>query len=1059
MKNELRKLDELIENDFKLNGQSYLQRMSHLIQEMEQIEIIDKYESFLFSQENERRLQRFISFCFIRILESKNIKHLESSIYQIYKLIISSLPDVCNILKVDEKTPNYKKEQILRDFIREREEDFNDRLTFNGEKSELSAFQQNYRRACNDKKNSILHFFVGSLLNKSTLDKLFNRLNDYSESSEENKYNAYIELENAIVEQIEDAEEISTRYAKDYISKPFSKVKEILSKDIEKSPYYRPAILEVFKTEKKYPFQTGVISKFNIGIRNKGTGYAQNVRIKINGFNDKEILITETSQSIGNVKFEDTIVEFEYEVLSDVESIILGVELIWGSASHKNSNSSKIIELNSQSTSLDWDIIKQKEPYNLEPVEHEVELIGRDNILQKLRNMMTIPLSSSYIYGQRRVGKTSIVKTFLNSNKTPNLLILYIEAGDWNDANDAKNSMNNLGIKICRKIKRENPKFNSLPIPDFQGSFNNISDFLEEVQLLDPGFNCLIILDEFDRISRKLYERGDIGQSFVLTLRSISNRPQFGFILVGGEKLEYILSQWQEFNKFISIRVDYFSKERDYDDFGKLIRRPVNGILEISNSAIDTIYTETSGNPYFTKKICMELFILMVTKRDIHVTYMEANDASVIARSAANIGATDFSHFWEDGIKGKVEKEEETSLKRRKLLIAMTTLLCTNKKLLKDSIIDRGYEIGLKPSEVEKYLLEFEHRKIIQSIGNEYDFVVKFFKEWLKTSGLEKIVATFEEEERVMINEQLEIKAKIKTEEIAELIPNLKIYKGKEITTDNIRFWLNQFEDVFDQRIIFKILQNFKLYSEIEIRQKLEYLYTFIRKEFKATGKVRIISQQKSGNIKTPVVQKKKRDDIIVSYLDNNPAKGGSYFIKLFADVNSIYSDNTCNPNLLEKQVNEKTDINGLVIIDDFIGSGGTTLSNIDNYFTSSFCNTLRNKEISVIFGAIAGFSVAKELIIQKLEKLNISAKVMIIDILNDSDKCFSDSSMLFSTLTEKKRAESICKKIGELLEPKFPLGYSNCQLTIAFPMNCPNNTLPIFWKKTANWEPLFRRN
>ena len=38
----------------------------------------------------------------------------------------------------------------------------------------------------------------------------------------------------------------------------------------------------------------------------------------------------------------------------------------------------------------------------------------------------------------------------------------------------------------------------------------------------------------------------------------------------------------------------------------------------------------------------------------------------------------------------------------------------------------------------------------------EYHFIVNFFRKWLMSSGIEKIVATFEEEERVQVNQQLE---------------------------------------------------------------------------------------------------------------------------------------------------------------------------------------------------------------------------------------------------------------------------------------------------------------
>ncbi|KAA6322313.1 hypothetical protein EZS27_028130 [termite gut metagenome] len=146
------------------------------------------------------------------------------------------------------------------------------------------------------------------------------------------------------------------------------------------------------------------------------------------------------------------------------------------------------------------------------------------------------------------------------------------------------------------------------------------------------------------------------------------------------------------------------------------------------------------------------------------------------------------------------------------------------------------------------------------------------------------------------------------------------------------------------------------------------------------------------------------------------------------------------------------------MIIDDFVGSGDTIVNNIKEYFIPEFCLILKERKIITIFGIVTGFSEAKEIIERKINKLGIDAIVIIIDILDDSDKCFSDSSRIFVTPSEKRKVKHICQSKGELLEEKYPLGYSDSQTIIAFPMNCPNNTLPIFWKETKNWVPIFKR-
>jgi hypothetical protein len=38
------------------------------------------------------------------------------------------------------------------------------------------------------------------------------------------------------------------------------------------------------------------------------------------------------------------------------------------------------------------------------------------------------------------------------------------------------------------------------------------------------------------------------------------------------------------------------------------------------------------------------------------------------------------------------------------------------------------------------------------------------------------------------------------------------------------------------------------------------------------------------------------------------------------------------------------------------------------------------------------------------------------------------------------------------------PLGTGGQQALVVFEHNCPNNTLPLLWKKTDAWTPVFER-
>ncbi len=115
-------------------------------------------------------------------------------------------------------------------------------------------------------------------------------------------------------------------------------------------------------------------------------------------------------------------------------------------------------------------------------------------------------------------------------------------------------------------------------------------------------------------------------------------------------------------------------------------------------------------------------------------------------------------------------------------------------------------------------------------------------------------------------------------------------------------------------------------------------------------------------------------------------------------------------------------------------------------------------RNIIIIIGVITGFQEAKYKIDLYGKKERIPLSVKIIDPLNNESKCFDNNSLIYIRPIERDKAKNICYKLGIQLEKDHPLGYGNCQATIVFPNTCPNNSLPILWKETNFWNPLFKR-
>ena len=200
----------------------------------------------------------------------------------------------------------------------------------------------------------------------------------------------------------------------------------------------------------------------------------------------------------------------------------------------------------------------------------------------------------------------------------------------------------------------------------------------------------------------------------------------------------------------------------------------------------------------------------------------------------------------------------------------------------------------------------------------------------------------------------------------------------------------------------------------------------------------------------------KKITNVLVSNLDNL-GKSSTQYAKYFADENMILQKNTTEINKVLEKIQNDSDIKFLIFTDDFIGSGANIIDNIKKIKTDY--PEIFTKELYIFIGVITGFLEGKEKIEKELIKLNLeNIKIIIHEPLTESDRCFSDTSKIFTNPQKRKEAENLCWEKGKELVSKDPLGFGDCQATIVFPDTCPNNCLPILWKSTNTFNPLFER-
>jgi hypothetical protein len=237
----------------------------------------------------------------------------------------------------------------------------------------------------------------------------------------------------------------------------------------------------------------------------------------------------------------------------------------WQNADGTHGEYELIFELMPQSEPIDWDAVEPEDLYTIEAVDED-GLIGRSAELKYLVSGLSQSKVPSFIvHGQKRVGKTSIVKTVktILEKELKDTTIIYTEGGDFRKP-DAISSVNALGAMLCKLMFKT-----AYTVPKFDGTLLALLDEIElfrDRQGLKHKF--IFIIDEFDELPVDVYKPGPIGDSLFLNLRSLSSKDGIGFVIVGSEKMDIILNQQgSPLNKWRTRKVDYFSRDEDRPDF------------------------------------------------------------------------------------------------------------------------------------------------------------------------------------------------------------------------------------------------------------------------------------------------------------------------------------------------------------------------------------------------------------------------------------------------------------------------------------------------------------
>lgn len=804
--------------------------------------------------------------------------------------------------------------------------------------------------------------------------------------------------------------------------------------------------------EKRYPFkETGSEVTFYVTVENTGTGPARDLKLttvstvpSLDGITDPTPIMTFQAGDTAELIITGT-------VCNPSDEFSIELRLSWRRNNGQNEHKDEKFIFRAQKDDVDWNLVRNEQPYDhTAPVTSTENLYGRRYELNRLVRAANAPtVGSAYLFGQKRVGKTSLANALgeqLNvdgRDKGIDWVVVYGGSGDY-VMSDAVSTFTQLGRflfdQIRRQLDRRIPHIMEYPVPDFTKGLAPLSIFIDHVLDTDQddSIRMLFILDEFDELPMELLRRTELATALFQPIRQISAKPKCGFLLVGGENIgQLMVLQGDRLNKFEAVGIDYLNRP----EFADLIREPVKHWLTITNEALEALYESCSGNPFYAKLLAAELRDNMVAREDSNASRKDVEDS--IDRKTRDISPNSFAHFWMDGILPNSDEIEKIQTARRFVLTAAGQLLNDGGALSRTRVVEgakQSRDRTLLESDYFAALDDLHGRKIIVGNGDSFDMKMPLFKNWLMQAGGDSILPDSTQRLYVNRRQEEEERHKVTEDEVFTLCSKFDA-AGRRVEPTAVKEWLSKFGPTRDQRLMFNLLQGVTVYGRNVEREKLREAFGIVTRDMPNSDSVGGYPNHRG---------------ILVSCLDESPAKGGVAMCRLFAGENGLHEDSFVYVSDLLNAINRRRKVQRLVLIDDFAGTGGTLARALASNLES--LKRANSKGIRTIVIAIAGFVQAQSRITEFIHNNNLDAVVHFCDPLGEEYMAFSNRSRIFPNPIDRNRARDVAEQKGVALFSDHPLGYQDTQALVVFDDHCPNNSLPILWADKDGWPALFPR-
>lgn len=684
-------------------------------------------------------------------------------------------------------------------------------------------------------------------------------------------------------------------------------------------------------------------------------------------------------------------------------------------------------------------------PFTLAVVTELSDLIAREVDLNALRNSLASGSSVS-LTGQKRVGKSSIVRSMLNGVEGQGWVSAYLPLGQ---AVSSEEGASSLVTALLRRIERglTDRLKGAVPRIDVEALRERYSmvggEWISDVaEVLPPGLRVVMAIDDFDELPLHLREGLDADNLF-LFIRSLIDEPWLSLLFVGSELLPTIIAnQAHKLNQVVPMRVEGFSSQSQTRE---LLYKLSGDRVDWDDSAVDRIHQLSNGIPYYSRQIAHGVWEELRRRGRAHASRQDVDASAEELAQEAPI--THYIHLWADDPNGM-------SLQERRSILASAVLRavaqCAGPGIANAAVdevvtVAQAWVQRATQQELRETVQRLVARGVLRPQPGQktVSLPIGLVVLWLLNKGGRDIEqyysGTYLAGQRAAV---------ITDRELVDLSHELE-YRGERISETRLKAWLHQFTDGEHRRYAFLLMR--RLLSEGYFRpDAFPGLASELRKNVVGSPAGRFQRLDRSGRLSN-------------FYLLQHGALGASATSVLSDYSKQFKVTKTRNVITMEAFAklcrNDAGETNVALILDNFSGTGDQLSASADELVTilDEQADPLWRDHVVIVVGAALVSSHIR------WQSDNVVSYTAYGRLLPPSLKAFSPEAEIFEGGNERNRAKDLMETIGRSLVPNAPLGYGGTALLVSTYNNCPNNTLPIFWSTGsfagARWLPLFERS